>query len=302
MRVRLAEGVYIDLINLHTDAGEKPGDHAARRSNVQQVANFIDINSVGNAVIVFGDTNSRYTRSEDNIRIFTSQNGLTDAWVQAIGGNAPAAGTSAIICPESVPPNISCETVDKVLYRGSPIIDLKSSGFFYDTSRFLSPEGNTLTDHHPVRVEFGYTLKSKLRQSGLYGGLHGTWFNDLATIPTSPRLLSITLRGAKRLDGLTLTLASGQTFKHGGSGGDPYSLSLASGEYIVSVKLCWSRQVLRTRIFYARATTNKGNSIQAGKKTRNCATATAPSGYGVVGTYGRDGDEMDQLGFIYAQQ
>ncbi|QRW20466.1 hypothetical protein RhiXN_09441 [Rhizoctonia solani] len=249
----------------------RPGDEVARRSNIQQVADFINTHSAGNAVIVFGDTNSRYTRSDDNIRLFTTQNGLTDAWVQAIGGKAPAAGADAIV-------------VDKVFYRGSPIINLKSSGFFYDTSRFLSPDGHTLTDHNPIRVDFGYTLSSGLRQSDLYGGPHGNWFNDLSSLPSSPKLASITLRGANRLDGFSLALTSGRTFTHGGSGGDAYSLALGSGEYITS------------------ATTNKGKSVQAGKTTGDCATATAPSGYGVVGTYGQDGDEVDQLGFIYAQQ
>ncbi|KDN36008.1 hypothetical protein RSAG8_11159, partial [Rhizoctonia solani AG-8 WAC10335] len=189
MRVRIDEGVYIDMINLHANAGTPPGDRVARRSNIQQqVADFISANSFGNAVIVFGNTNSRYTRSEDNIRLLTNQNGLTDAWVQAIGGNAPAADAEAIVCPKGVPPNISCEVVDKVLYRGSHIIDLKSLGFFYDTSRFLSPAGDTLTDHNPVRVEFEYTLKPGFRQSDLYGGPHGTWFNDLPFIPPSPSL------------------------------------------------------------------------------------------------------------------
>ncbi|KEP49190.1 endonuclease/exonuclease/phosphatase family protein [Rhizoctonia solani 123E] len=302
MRVRIDEGVYIDVINLHTDAGTESGDQVARRSNIQQVANFINANSAGNAVIVFGDTNSRYTRSEDNIRLFTTQNGLADAWVQATGGNPPAAGADAIVCPAGVPPSINCEVVDKVFYRGSPIVNLKSSGFFYDTSRFLSPEGNALTDHNPARVEFGYTLASGLRQSDLYGGPHGTWFNDLPLIPPSPKLSSITLRGGNRLDGLTLTLASGRIFNHGGSGGNSYSLTLTSGEYIASIKLCWGQKDDRTRIFYTQATTNRGKGIQAGKTTGNCATTTAPSGYGLVGTYGQDGDEVDQLGFIYAQQ
>ncbi|CAE6403406.1 unnamed protein product [Rhizoctonia solani] len=302
MRVKIEQGVYIDMINLHADAGTESGDEAARRSNIQQVANFIDAKSVGNAVIVFGDTNSRYTRSEDNIRLFSIQNGLTDAWVKAIGGNPPAAGADAIVCPEGVPPNINCEIVDKVFYRGSRMINLNSTGFFYDTSRFLSPKGDLLTDHNPVRVEFAYNLKDGLWQSDRYGGPHGTWFNDLSSIPASPKLSSITIHGGRRLDGLTLTLVSGQTFTHGGLDGDAHSLRLASAEYVHWVKLCWGKKHRRTRIFYVHVATNKGRSMQVGKVTDDCAMISAPSGYGVVGTYGQGGDEVDQLGFIYAQQ
>ncbi|KEP45832.1 endonuclease/exonuclease/phosphatase family protein [Rhizoctonia solani 123E] len=166
MRVRIYEGVYIDMINLDTEvAGTLPVD--------PNVADFIDANSAGNAVIVVGNTHSLYTGFMDNIRLFTINNGLTDAWVQAIGGNAPARGADVIVCPPGVPSNIGCEGIDKVFYRGSPIIDLSSSGFFYDTSRFLTPKGVPLFKRNPIRVEFVYTLKSGLRQSDLCGGPHG---------------------------------------------------------------------------------------------------------------------------------
>ncbi|KEP50720.1 endonuclease/exonuclease/phosphatase family protein, partial [Rhizoctonia solani 123E] len=212
MRVRINEGVYIDMINLHADDGIKPGDDKARRWNIRQVSEFITANSVGNAVIVFGNTNSRYTRSEDNVGLFTSQNGLTDAWVQANKGKVPAAGTDAIVCPKEALSNISCEVVDKVFYRGSPAINLDSLGFFYDTSRFLSPKGKMLTDHHPVRVDFEYTLRNGLQQSDLYGGPHATWFNDLPSVHPSSKLAFIILCGASRLDSLILKLKSGEMF------------------------------------------------------------------------------------------
>ncbi|CAE6478435.1 unnamed protein product [Rhizoctonia solani] len=302
MRVRINEGVYIDMINLHADAGIKPGDEEARCWNIPQVSEYISANSVGNAVIVFGNTNSRYTRSKDNLDLFISQNSLTDAWVQANKGKVPAAGTDAIVCPKEVPSNISCEVVDKVFYRGSPAINLDSLGFFYDTSRFLSPKGKMLTDHHPVRVDFEYTLRNGLQQSDLYGGPHATWFNDLPSVHPSSKLAFIILCGASRLDSLILKLKSGEMFTHGGSGGDCYLLLLRPEEYITSVKLCWGKKGAHTRIFYARASTNTGRPIRAGTATNDCAIANAPAGYGVVGTYGRAGDEMDLLGFIYAQQ
>lgn len=301
MRLRVDEGVYIDFINLHADAGTEAGDETARTANIKQVADYIDANSAGNAVVVYGDTNSRYTRTLDNIRVFTTQNGLTDAWVKAIGGTAPAAGADALVCPDGVPTSISCEVVDKVFFRGSKFITLTSNGFYYDTARFLSTDLATLTDHNPVRVEFSWALASTLRQSDLYGGPHGTWFNDLPTLPTSPKAASITLRGASRLDGISITLTSGAVLTHGGTGGTAYTLTLASGETIASVKLCWGLYNSNTRNFYALATTSTGRTVSAGTTTSDCATATAPSGFGVVGTYGQSGDEMDQLGFIYSK-
>ncbi|KAG9079648.1 hypothetical protein FS749_008339 [Ceratobasidium sp. UAMH 11750] len=301
MRLRVDEGVYIDFINLHADAGTEDGDEAARTANIKQVADYIGANSAGNAVIVYGGTNSRYTRAQDNIRLFTTQNGMTDVWVQAIGGTAPAAGADALLCPTGVPTDIKCEVVDKVSFRGSKFITLTPEGFYYDTARFLSTDLATLTNHNPIRVEFSWTLPSNLRQSDLYGGPHGTWFNDLPSLPTSPKAASITLRGGSRLDGISITLTSGATFAHGGTGGTASMLTLSSGETITSIKLCWGIYNSHTRNFYALATTSAGRTVSAGTATSDCATATAPSGFGVVGTYGQSGDEMNQLGFIYAK-
>ncbi|CEL51929.1 putative protein Rv0888/MT0911 OS=Mycobacterium tuberculosis GN=Rv0888 PE=4 SV=1 [Rhizoctonia solani AG-1 IB] len=302
MRLRIDEGVYIDFINLHADAGTEAGDETARTANIKQVADYIDANSAGNAVIIFGDTNSRYTRSEDNIRLFSTQNGLTDAWVQAIGGTPPAAGSDALVCPNGVPTDIKCEVVDKIFFRGSKFMTINSGGFYYDTARFLSTDLATLTDHNPIRVEFTWSLASTLRQSDLYGGPHGTWFNDLTSLPSSPKVASATLRGSSRLDAIAIKLTSGALFSHGGTGGTAYSLSLSSGETISSVKLCWGQYNSQTRNFYALVTTSAGRTVSAGTTTNDCAIATAPSGFGVVATYGQSGDEIDQLGFIYAKQ
>jgi hypothetical protein len=134
MRWSPAPGVQFDVINLHADAGTEAGDETARTANIQQVltstnssdiqldnriqvADYVTANSVGNPVLIFGDTNSRYTRTADNIPTIVKQNGLTDAWVQLVRkGSPPAAGSGDLVCPDNaVPQNTSCEVVDKVL-------------------------------------------------------------------------------------------------------------------------------------------------------------------------------------------
>jgi hypothetical protein len=149
------------------------GDLPEACASYYKVVDYVAANSVGNPVLIFGDTNSRYTRTLDNIPSIVSQAGLTDAWVQlARSGKAPAAGSTDLLCPDGVPTNTSCEVVDKVLYRGSKAITLQATSFNYDTSRFLSTDLATLTDHNPVRVEFSWAWGS-FRQSDLYGGPHG---------------------------------------------------------------------------------------------------------------------------------
>jgi hypothetical protein len=78
MRLRIDEGVYIDFYNLHADAGTETADNTARAANLKQVADYIDVWSTGNAVLVFGDTNARYTRPDDGVRIFATQSGLAE--------------------------------------------------------------------------------------------------------------------------------------------------------------------------------------------------------------------------------
>jgi hypothetical protein len=91
-------------------------DIKARSANLQQVADYIKVNSVGNAVLVFGDTNARYTRIGDSIRVFQTQNGMVNPWVELIlKGAEPAEGSDALICENPSTTN-NCETVDKILY------------------------------------------------------------------------------------------------------------------------------------------------------------------------------------------
>lgn len=52
MRINIAQGVTVDFYNLHADAGTGARDERARRANIQQVADYIDSNSAGRAVIV----------------------------------------------------------------------------------------------------------------------------------------------------------------------------------------------------------------------------------------------------------
>ncbi|WP_199044527.1 hypothetical protein [Glycomyces salinus] len=158
MRLELADGATVDLYNLHADAGNDQGDLDARASNFAQVTEYIESHSAGNAVIVYGDTNTRYTRAGDPIAGFASDNGLTDAWVElARGGDEPQPGDPALVCDDA---NVTtgCEVVDKVLYRGGDGLDLEAVEYRNDHADFRDDEGENLSDHYPIAVEFDWTL------------------------------------------------------------------------------------------------------------------------------------------------
>ncbi|KXH27878.1 endonuclease/Exonuclease/phosphatase [Colletotrichum simmondsii] len=301
MRLRVAEGVYVDVYNLHTDAGTEADDLTARNSNLHQVADYIDTWSVGNAVLVFGDTNSRYTRTSDQIGVFASQNGMRDVWLQL--ERAGVVPTVETLCANPSTTNY-CETVDKAFYRGNAIVNLEATYFNYESSKFLQSNGSILTDHNPITANFTWSLSSTLRQSDFSGGPHGDWFSDLPALASKskPKASVLTFRGADRLDSVAVTLADGTVFTHGGTGGTAATLTLAATEYWISAKLCWGKKSNETRNFYIQATTSTGRTVAAGTATSDCATHTAPSGWQIVGYLGRDGDEIDRLAFVYAPQ
>lgn len=275
------------------------GDETARNANLQQVADYIDTWSIGNAVVVYGDTNSRYTRALDGITVFQTQNGLTDAFVQLErGGVDPTVET---ICDNPSLIN-TCETVDKVFYRGSRQLTLDATYFNYESSKFVQADGSILSDHNPITVNYTWAVSDSFRQSGFWGGPYGTWFNDLPTLPASPKASVLTFSGGSRLDSVGLTLTDGTAFSHGGTGGTASSLTLTSSEYWVEAELCQGVRNSETRNFYILATTSTGRTLSAGTATSDCATFTAPDGWQIVGFLGQDGDEMDQLAFIYAPQ
>jgi endonuclease/exonuclease/phosphatase family metal-dependent hydrolase len=299
-RVRLAEGVFVDLYNVHANADSTDDALAARRANIEQLSDFIQANSAGNAVIVMGDTNTRYTRTGDNIRTLLTENNLTDAWVRLVkGGTPPAQGGDALVCDAAAPTD-DCEVVDKVLYRGSRLLNLTATRYHNEWESFLRSDGTHLSDHFPHTVGFSYTLDASLRASDFFGGPHGTAFNDADDLPASPAPRTLTLRGASRLDAVSLAHDGGATLSHGGTGGTAASLTLAPGEHLTSVKLTQGQKDGRTRIFSASFTTDRGRTLSAGTATSDTRTFTAPPGRQIVGFTGRSGDEIDKLGVLYA--
>ncbi|KAG8741286.1 hypothetical protein FRC10_003034 [Ceratobasidium sp. 414] len=260
LRARLDEGVYIDVYNLHTDAGDSFLDVAARKSNIAQLVSYITLNSVGNPVLIYGDTNALYTNSTDGLRQFASA-GFTDVWVQAKDRNECNVLDSAFL-----------DSAGGLLSDHYPI----TADFTYALSAF-----RRLTD-----------------LAGGTGGVWFSDLPLIPSSP--PSLTSITLSGADRLDYVSLTLSSGVVFRHGGTGGTPSTLTLSPGELVIKLRIDTSSYRGETRVFYVSAETSSGRSLSAGKKTGTSATWTAPNGMGLKGVYGRAKDGVNMLGGIWA--
>ncbi|WP_428240726.1 jacalin-like lectin [Gynuella sp.] len=297
-RTQLQDGVFVDIYNLHTQAQTEPNDLAARRANLLQLASYIELHSAGNAVIIMGDTNTRYTRSGDNIREFLDR-GFSDAWLQLVHtDDIPASGADALVCSPAVT-DANCEIVDKVLYRDNGYLQLQPYAYGVREDA-LTNDGLELSDHRPIESGWTYETNDLWRFSERIGGAYGLEFNDYALLPQHPVVRKIGLRAGRRLDQIQTSLASGYVMTHGGEGGTAYDLTFTDGEYLQSATFCVGQYSNHSRIFYASLTSNQNRTLSAGSHTDDCTTFTAPEGWNIVGFHGRSGDEIDKLGVIYA--
>ena len=301
MRLRLAPGVYVDYYNLHLNAGTSSGDETARQNEWQQLTAFMQANSAGEAVIVAGDTNSRYTRGDDQLANFVAANGLTDSWVALeLGGVAPAAGAPPLMCDETAITN-TCEVTNKAFYRSSKQLTLAATSYNNEHAEFLDTAGAMLSDMDPVLTDFSWSQNPDYQESDLFGGSGGTPFTDIAAVPAGAQATTVALRAGNRVDQVGLTLANGTPLTHGGTGGTPASLTLNSGEHVASVELCEGQYKGDNRLFYAKYTTDQGRTLAGGTVTSDCVTYATPSGWQLAGFFGRSGDEVDRLGLIYTR-
>jgi hypothetical protein len=172
-RIELEAGVFLDVYNVHADAGQDAGSQAARRANIDQLSAAIEANATAaNAVIVAGDTNSFYTReTDDNVSVLLTANGLMDAWVEMVnGGTVPSPGPDIDGDCDTTPSTSGCELKDKIFYRSGTDLTLTPTLYAVLKDEFhddvLGPFDGQLSDHYAVSTSFSY-LPEPL--SGLQG-------------------------------------------------------------------------------------------------------------------------------------
>ncbi|OUM60347.1 hypothetical protein PIROE2DRAFT_46344, partial [Piromyces sp. E2] len=297
--IEIKPGYFIDIYNLHTDADTDEGSLAARRSNMAQLAEYINNRSAGKAVIVFGDTNSRYTREGDNFdeTVLIPCN-LKDAWIQNVmGGVAPVKGDSLMVDQLGQ----KGEVVDKIWFRSGRNIDINAATFELLQTEFTDANGNQLSDHYPITSRIDYKLKDTFLTTDTFGGSGGQGFSFLDKVSENKLPLSITIASGDRIDKVGFTYETGPVFA-GGNGGKEETYIFKEGEYITSMTVCKATKNFTSsnRVSYIKIVTNFGTEITAGREYNNDATVfNAPEGYAITGFIGSAEDEIDRLGCIY---
>ncbi len=154
----LGVGAEVDIYNWHAEAGNTAADVVARNSQITELIDYIAVNSVDRAVIVLGDTNSRYTRTSDDIRDILDI-GFNDAWLDKYyAGISPAQNdvnnTSAC---GTTPDSANCELKDKIFYRSGATVSV-TLGSYTVPSNFVDDMSMPLSDHEPVAATFEVTV------------------------------------------------------------------------------------------------------------------------------------------------
>jgi endonuclease/exonuclease/phosphatase family metal-dependent hydrolase len=137
-RTTFAEGVTIDVYDLHMEAGGTPHDEELRDEGLTQLLLFMASYSEGRAVIVGGDFNLHTDEEPDRGQFerFVAEGGLTDVCAE-------------LGCPDP-------GRIDKFVYRSGGGVVLSATSWRLETDVFVSEEGEPLSDHDPVAVRFAW--------------------------------------------------------------------------------------------------------------------------------------------------
>lgn len=135
--ITLAPGHLVDVYTLHAEAGSTAEDQRLQDDDFAQLAAFIQAHSVGRAVILGGDTNLHTDPGNPDVAIweeFLDATGLTDA-------------CDALDCDEP-------GAIDKVAFRSNHDITLTPTAHDFPRERFRDADGEDLSDHPPLVVDF----------------------------------------------------------------------------------------------------------------------------------------------------
>jgi endonuclease/exonuclease/phosphatase family metal-dependent hydrolase len=132
-RLRLAGGATLHVVNTHLDAGRDPADREARRAQLETLADALERETDGEALVVAGDLNLDDALPEDRalLETFRARLGLRDAGAR----------------PD---PDAGWEVIDYVLVRSGASVRVTVLGAGED--RGFARAGRPLSDHPALFV------------------------------------------------------------------------------------------------------------------------------------------------------
>ncbi|MCR5150096.1 MAG: hypothetical protein K6B52_02580 [Clostridiales bacterium] len=161
--VEIADGVFVDVYNLHADAFGTQNSQTARIDNFNQLYEVIVENGNNRPIIVTGDFNVYFhsdfysdpdlsaTKIKTNL---LKKLGMKEAWVECVNGGKYDDFS------EYMASGVDCwgnwDSVEKIFYCDGGGIHLEALS--YEFVSFKAPDGNALSDHNAAVSEFTYTV------------------------------------------------------------------------------------------------------------------------------------------------
>lgn len=136
-RVELVEGVTLDFLNTHLEAGGSDDDTAARAVGVDQIDAAIQDFSAGQPMLFVGDLNLKWSDPED-----------TDLMDQ-IWASGPF--------EDACEPDCDVDEIDHILVRETDALSLTVT--YHQVESWLDDDGVDLSDHDPVVVHIDWSTE-----------------------------------------------------------------------------------------------------------------------------------------------
>lgn len=143
----LDDGIEVDIYTLHAEAGSDPEDNVLQEEQFAQLAAFIAEHSADRAIILGGDTNL-HLEPDDEDQAYD-----TPVWEDFLEVTGLTDVCSVVDCP--VP-----GAIDKVAWRDADGLTFEPQNFVHENETFSGPEGEDLSDHPPVSVDWTWTTES----------------------------------------------------------------------------------------------------------------------------------------------
>lgn len=144
----LANGVDVDVYNLHAEAGSNRVDQDLSAEQFQQLAAFMNAHSGGRAVILGGDTNLH----TDGIHPDSWGGEDTKIWDDFLTATGLQDVCDVVDC------GADADEIDKFAFRSGGGVTLQPLSHRFERDVFVRPgDGAPLSDHDALRVEFQWT-------------------------------------------------------------------------------------------------------------------------------------------------
>ncbi len=169
--VEIADGVFVDVYDMHADAYGAPPNAAARVEQYKQMIAFIEDYSKDHAVIVTGDTNTRFMHTESELKKqFIDEAGFKEAWVELCND-----GNYDITYADNEKWGTEYwgiwDSVEKVFYRSGGGVTLEAAD--HEFVLLTDENGSPLSDHSAEFATLTYTIdRGMLNDSRTYEKEH----------------------------------------------------------------------------------------------------------------------------------